>query len=171
MISIKCPHCNVGLKVDEGKIPEGLDSFKCPKCKEEIPVSLVENKKAALSSTGNTVVLQKVIKKNGKLTVISDEDTAEQVFTLQEGIFIVGRKASVSNANICIETNDKSMSRNHLKIEVKKDAHGNLIHTISDNHSKNRTMYNGKYVEDGEVLVLKNNDEIVIGRTALRFNE
>ena len=32
MISIKCPHCQVGLKVDEGKLPLGITSFKCPNC-------------------------------------------------------------------------------------------------------------------------------------------
>ena len=32
MIALKCPHCHVGLKVDEGKIPLGITFFKCPKC-------------------------------------------------------------------------------------------------------------------------------------------
>ena len=41
MIALKCPHCHVGLKVDEGKIPLGITFFKCPKCKGEIPVSLL----------------------------------------------------------------------------------------------------------------------------------
>ncbi|WP_302138704.1 zinc-ribbon domain-containing protein, partial [uncultured Parabacteroides sp.] len=41
MISVKCPHCHVGLKVDEGKIPLDITSFKCPKCKQPIPVSLL----------------------------------------------------------------------------------------------------------------------------------
>ena len=30
MISVKCPHCHVGLKVDEGKIPLDITSFKMP---------------------------------------------------------------------------------------------------------------------------------------------
>ena len=41
MISIKCPHCQVGLKVNEGKLPLGITSFKCPQCKQAIPISLV----------------------------------------------------------------------------------------------------------------------------------
>jgi pSer/pThr/pTyr-binding forkhead associated (FHA) protein len=55
---------------------------------------------------------------------------------------------------------------------VKKNPKGNgYIHYISDNNSKNHTLYNGKRIEDGDVIVLKDNDEIVLGRTLIRFNE
>ena len=42
---------------------------------------------------------------------------------------------------------------------------------LSDNNSKNHTLYNSNYLENGEIVVLNNNDEIIIGRTVLRFNE
>jgi pSer/pThr/pTyr-binding forkhead associated (FHA) protein len=91
---------------------------------------------------------------------------------LQEGTVIVGRKAKVSTATICIQTNDKTMSRSHIRIEVKKNPKGSgYIHYLSDNNSKNQTLYNGKCIEFGEVVVLKDNDEIVLGKTTLRFNE
>lgn len=173
MIPVKCPHCKVGLKVDEQKIPQGITSFKCPKCKQEIPVSILGiHQKDPSEATTHTVFLRPLKKKEGgQLTVSPAEGTPEQRFDLQEGVYIIGRKAASSNADICIETNDKLMSRGHLRIEIKTDVQGGLIHVISDNHSKNRTMYNGKYMEDGEAIVLKNNDEIIIGRTILRFNE
>jgi hypothetical protein len=171
MIPVKCPHCKVGLKVDEQKIPKGITSFKCPKCKYDVPVSILGLNQVKTDFPGNnTVVLYPLKKEEGQLFVVPGEGTLEQKFILREGMYIVGRKAASSNANICIETNDKLMSRAHFRIEVKTDAKGGLIHTISDNHSKNRTMYNGKYLEEGEVIVLKNNDEIIIGRTVLRFN-
>jgi hypothetical protein len=172
MISVKCPHCHVGLKVDEQKIPEGIASFKCPKCKEEIPISVLEGKsKSSPAPGGDTAILQPVRKGGGKLTVTGNADTPAQTFLLQEGLYIVGRKASVSKANICIETGDKLMSRSHIRIEVKRNPQGGLVHSLSDNNSKNRTLYNGKYLDEGEVIVLKNNDEIVVGHTVLRFNE
>ncbi|MDR0844499.1 MAG: FHA domain-containing protein [Tannerella sp.] len=170
MIPVKCPHCKVGLKVDETKIPEGISSFKCPKCKQEISVSLLEKKREQHSET-ETIVLQPLKKECGKLMVLRNADTPEQIFCLLEGISIVGRKASVSEANICIETEDKLMSRSHIRIEVKKNAQGGVIHLLSDNQSKNRTLYNGNYMEKGEIMILKDNDEIVIGHTVLRFNE
>ena len=59
----------------------------------------------------------------------------------------------------------------HIRIEVKKDPKGGYKHFLSDNNSKNHTLYNSNYLENGEVVVLKNNDEIIIGHTVLRFNE
>jgi predicted Zn finger-like uncharacterized protein len=50
MISVKCPHCHVGLKVDEGKLPPDITSFKCPKCKFSIPISMLSEK----DGDGNT---------------------------------------------------------------------------------------------------------------------
>ena len=173
MISIKCPHCKVGLKVDETKIPKGIVSFKCPKCKKEIPISYLDQKIGHGVDVDTLVVSSKAKEKGlGRLTVISDSDTPQQEFQLSEGIIIVGRKAKVSTATICIQTDDKTMSRSHLRIEVKKNPKGNgFSHYISDNNSKNYTLYNGERIEDGEVVVLKDDDEIVLGRTIIRFKE
>ena len=152
MIAVKCPHCHVGLKVAEGKIPLGITSFKCPKCKEPIPLSLFK--------TGI-----------GRLTVLPDADTPEQAFPLHEGKVVIGRKSNASQATMPIITADRTMSREHICIEVKKDSKGGYKHFLTDNNSKNHTLYNNSYLENGEVVVLNDNDEIIIGRTVLRFNE
>jgi hypothetical protein len=108
----------------------------------------------------------------GRLVVTPNGDTPRQEFTLNEGAHIVGRRAKVTTADICIETGDKSMSRNHIRIDVKKNAKGSgFFHSLSDNNSKNHTLYNGKRIEDGDIVVLKDNDEIVLGRTIIRFYE
>ena len=171
MIPVKCPHCHVGLKVDEGKIPLDITSFKCPKCKQLIPVSLLSQKKGDRTSESETVLIQPLRMTTGHLSVIANDDTPEQTFPLQEGSYTIGRKSNASNATIGIVTTDKSMSREHIRIEVKKDAKGGYKHYLSDNNSKNHTLYNSNYLEDGEIVVLKNNDEIIIGHTVLRFNE
>lgn len=49
-----------------------------------------------------------------------------------------------------------------------KEAINIIFLTIN---SKNHTLYNSNYLENGEIVVLNNNDEIIIGRTVLRFNE
>ena len=172
MISIRCPHCKIGLKVDETRIPEGIVSFKCPKCKQEIPISYLDQK-LGNESDAETLVVTAMAKVGGvgRLTALPDPDTTRQEFNLYEGVLVVGRKAKVSAAQICIETNDKTMSRSHVRIEVKKKPSGGFIHYLSDNNSKNHTLYNGKRIESGEIVVLKNNDEIVIGHTIIRFNE
>ena len=68
MISIKCPYCQVGLKVDEGKLPLGLTSFKCPKCRQAIPVSLVLDKKTE-SEEPDTVLVNPLVEKRGRIMV------------------------------------------------------------------------------------------------------
>jgi pSer/pThr/pTyr-binding forkhead associated (FHA) protein len=173
MISIKCPHCKVGLKVDETKIPKGIVSFKCPKCKREIPISYLEQKIGGGSDTETTLVVLPKLKKEGigRLTVLPDVGTPQQEFQLNEGIAVVGRRAKVSTASVCIQTDDKTMSRSHLRIEVKKNPKGGYFHCLSDNNSKNNTLYNGKCIGSGDIVVLKDNDEIVMGRTIVRFNE
>jgi predicted Zn finger-like uncharacterized protein len=171
MIPVKCPHCQIGLKVDEQKIPQGINTFKCPKCKHEIPLSFLDNKRDSHTGGTDTVVVQPSKPKGGKLTVLPSGKTREQVFHLREERYIVGRKAAVSEANIRIETDDKMISRNHFRIDLRKDAQGGIICCLSDNHSKNRTMYNGAFLEEGEEVVLQENDEIKIGRTLLRYNE
>ena len=172
MISVRCPHCKVGLKVDETKIPQDIVSFKCPKCKKEIPISYLDQK---IGQTDDETLVVSPKKKSsglGYLTVLAALNTPQQEYQLSEGIVIVGRKAKVSTATICILTDDKTMSRSHIRIEVKKNPKGNgYFHYLSDNNSKNQTLYNGKCIESGEVVVLKDNDEIVLGRTAIRFNE
>ena len=170
MISVKCPHCKVGLKVDEQKIPKGIDTFKCPKCKHDIPLLYIDNQRDIRKSGTNTVVFQQSKAEDGRLTVIPNENTKEQIYHLREGQYIVGRKTSTSIADIRIETTDKMMSRNHARIEVRKDAKMGLIHCLTDNQSKNRTMYNGAFLDNGEEVVLQDNDEIKIGNTLIRFN-
>ena len=170
MIPVKCPHCKVGLKVDEQKIPKGIDTFKCPKCKHDIPLSFIDNKRDIHQSETSTVVLQPSKAEDGRLTIFPNENAREQIFHLREGHYIVGRKTSTSNADVRIETADKMMSRNHARIEVRKDAKKGLIHCLSDNQSKNRTMYNGAFLDEGEEVVLQDNDEIKIGNTLIRFN-
>ena len=171
MISVKCPHCNVGLKVDEGKIPLDISFFKCPKCKKPIPVSSLPIGKGKEISESETVLLQPLRMTTGRLSIIANVDTPEQTFPLEEGVYIIGRKSKASAATIGIVTTDKSMSREHIRIEVKKDPKGGYKHYLSDNNSKNHTLYNSNYLEDGEIVVLNDNDEIIIGRTILRFNE
>ncbi|MDL2277524.1 FHA domain-containing protein [Parabacteroides sp. OttesenSCG-928-G07] len=171
MISINCPHCHIGLKVDEGKLPSDITSFKCPKCKQPISVSLLSKSPSSSNTDPETSLIQPVPKGIGRIIVCADALTKEQAFNLYEGVIIIGRHSNASKANFQIETSDRAMSREHIRIEIKKDAAGRYKHYLSDNNSKNHTLYNGSCLTDGEIVILKNNDEIVIGQTSLRFVE
>lgn len=169
MISLKCPFCQIKLKVNEEKLPPDISTFKCPKCSRQIPVSLL-NTSSGLPDSSDTVLFTLAKTGVGRIAVLADSNTPEQVFPLHEGIISIGRRSSTTDVTFRIETKDKLMSRNHIIIEVKKDSKGGYKHYLSDNNSKNRTLYNNKYLDDGEVVVLSDNDMIVIGRTSLRFN-
>lgn len=170
MIAVRCPHCNVGLKVDEGKIPLSITSFKCPKCKEPIPLSLLHSNNINQVSEADTVLVTHTQHGIGKITVVADANTKEQILPLNEGKITIGRRSSAAKATISIETSDRTMSREHICITVEKDSKGGFKHYLSDNNSKNHTLYNNNYLENGEVVVLNDKDEIIIGRTLLRFN-
>jgi len=172
MISVRCPHCQVGLKVDESKIPVNIQTFNCPKCKQPIPISYVMNNQPVDDS--ETIILSAPESKNvktGKIHVLPNEFTPEQFIRLSEGINIIGRKSPSKESVTTIETKDKLMSRSHIGIEVKIDAKGKYNHCLYDNKSTNRTLYNRNYIEPGEIVILKNNDEIQIGQTRLIFEE
>jgi len=172
MVSIRCPHCQVGLKVDESKIPANIQTFNCPRCKQPILVSYVINNQ--LEDDSETIILSTPEGKNaktGKLHVLPNEFTSEQFIRLSEGINIIGRKSPSKESVTAIETKDKMMSRSHIVIEVRSAAKDNYIHTLYDNKSTNRTLYNRNYIEPGEIVILKNNDEIQLGQTRLIFEE
>lgn len=173
MIAVKCPHCQVGLKIDEAKIPKGLSSFKCPKCKQPISTQILSKRDQEPSPEAETQLVAPRLSSAGRLRVVADTntDTPEQEYTLYEGVVTLGRKSAVSKADIAIVTADRSMSREHIRIEIKKEPKGGYKHYLSDNNSKNHTLYNGTYLKEGEVVVLGNQDEIVIGHTALLFIE
>jgi len=172
MISIRCPHCQVGLKVDELKIPANIQTFNCPKCKQPIPVNFVINSQPVDDS--ETIILSAPEGKSvkpGKLHVLPNEFTREQFIRLSEGLNIIGRKSPTKESVTAIDTKDKLMSRTHIGIDVRTDAKGKYIHYLFDNKSTNRTLYNRSYIEPGDSVILTNNDEIQIGQTRLIFEE
>lgn len=175
MISIRCPHCHVGLKVDESKLPPDIETFSCPKCKKSILVSFVfkDKKKEIQTDDSETLILspELSVDKIGYLKVAENKYTPAQTILLHEGKNIIGRKSNSSGSSVVITTEDKQMSREHILIEVKKDTKTQYKHYLSDNNSKNRTLYNSSYLESGEIVVLRNNDQIQIGQTLLIFEK
>lgn len=172
MISVVCPHCSVKLKVDETRIPPALRAFKCPKCGGSISVSIVKQATTP-DDVGDTVLIPKVggrTKTVGKLC-IKNSNEGEISFPLKEGVNIIGRNSKTSNATIKILTDDRSMSREHARIEVVPDFKGGYRHFLSDFGSKNHTFHNDNQLNKGDSVILQPGDFIVIGKTALFFEE
>ncbi|MCD8264816.1 MAG: FHA domain-containing protein [Tannerellaceae bacterium] len=110
--------------------------------------------------------------KKGYLTVTESEETPQQTIPLPEGKYTLGHKSStLTETVIGIVTSDRSMSRAHICIETVKDHNGSYKFYLSDNKSKNHTLYNSSYLQEDEVVMLKDGDEIILGRTILHFHE
>ena len=171
MLFIKCPYCKVRLKIDESKIPAHLNAFNCPRCKQPISISLLHQYKI-VSNSEDTIYIQKNDNTTATLTVLPDACTPSQSFQLRTGINIIGRKnGNTSEAKIEIETNDKLMSREHIKIEAVQYGNGEYNYLLSDYSSKNKTRHNSHYLNQGEIIVLRDKDEIEIGNTKICFNK
>ncbi len=171
MLSIKCPYCKVRLKIDESKIPAHLNAFNCPRCKQPISISLLHQYKI-VSNSEDTIYIQKNDNTTATLTILPDACTPSQSFQLRTGINIIGRKnGNISEAKIEVETNDKLMSREHIKIEAVQYGNGEYNYLLSDYGSKNQTRHNSHFLDQGEIIVLRDKDEIEIGNTKIQFNK
>lgn len=41
-MKVECVHCGASGQIDESKIPPGVTSIKCPRCKENFPIPVIE---------------------------------------------------------------------------------------------------------------------------------
>lgn len=156
------PSCLTKLSIDDKALKPGENKFKCPKCHSIITLN-----------NGATIIpgpIPQSESKPGCIVVEENSLTLSQKLQLEAGINIIGRKSTDQKANLVIDTEDKTISRAHFKIEVAK-VHGRLIHYISDNNSTNKTWLNGKALDPIDSLALKHGDIIRVGKTTLRFEE
>lgn len=82
-------------------------------------------------------------------------------FALDKQEYILGRSAECS-----IQIDDKSVSRNHARIQI---AGSEVM--VSDMGSANKTLVNGATLNPGSPFKLKNNDQIKIGNVIMKFLE
>ena len=88
-------------------------------------------------------------------------------YTLHEGANIIGRKDKRTPSDLEIE--DPEMSRRSVRIDVIPESNGNLVYTLTILKSLNPIKINGKAMDEGISLKLRNNDTIVMGKTTLTF--
>lgn len=175
IIKIKCPHCGVVLSVkDEPGLNE--KSTTCPVCEKR---SQIKDFKRVVTqqeekthypgmdaptqyATDQTQIKQNPTKNNtlGKLKVLPNGPS----FQLRPGRCIVGRRHEEgAHADFEIITNCKRMSRQHLVIEVKKEAGTGFVHYISLYGQKaNATFVGENKLEVGDCLVLNDGDTITL---------
>lgn len=90
-------------------------------------------------------------------------------YTLKEGQNIVGRRASTSLATIQLATDDLSMSRQHVIINVTTLSDGTKKAVLSNYKNKNVTSINGFQIDSGDAIRLADGNTITMGRTTVVF--
>lgn len=92
-------------------------------------------------------------------------------FQLKPGRNVIGRKSSNSGAGFQIDTGDKrSMSREHIVIDVKKHPGQGIIHCLSLYKEKvNKTFIGSEQLLPGDVIILQPGDIIKLPDAVLKF--
>lgn len=173
---IKCPNCGVVLTV---KYFSGIESktITCPVCKKA-NVYTNYRKPASASKPLQTDDEEKTVKPEEKTIPAQNpvggigrllQPETGKVYLLKMGLNIIGRKAHTSSADIQLDTDDKTISRNHCAIEVKKLSNGSYIHYLSNSKNKNATYVNGEELKDGDRIILQGGESIKLGNSTISF--
>ena len=187
IIQIKCPFDGAVLSV---KNQPGIETknVTCPICKHKYPFTQFKKVIPANSNDDPDTEYP-----NGDESTSyaygagSDEKTdfGEMNFTLGKvkligtgisyqlkvGRNIIGRKGTKSNANFQIDTAEKrSMSREHIVIEVKKVPGKGFVHYVSLFKEKvNKTYIGNEPILYGDCIVLNHGDIIKLPDASLKF--
>lgn len=172
IIQIKCPWCSAVLSV---RYQEGLDtaSVTCPVCKRKSPYSQFKPYSAPLEeSTCYPTGMGRDVNTSsstpiGRLFIPSLGSS----YYLSEGLNIVGRSASASQATIGLNVgSNKRISREHIIINVANIPGRGLVHTISLYKERvNQTFVNGEILTFGDNIILKHGDIINLPDLDVRF--
>lgn len=183
-IKIKCPHCGKILRLtDNPNINKAV--FTCPVCKEknkvgncqrivDAPIQNIASEETQYSfhsfsaAGGDETQFIGAQSKQPNVGVLVDN--GGKTYKLTFGVSTIGRKATTSIALVQIDTDDRTMSRNHAIIEVKA-AGEQVIHILRNSANKNPSYINGTLIEGCDQFVLNNGDRIKMGMTELTFKK
>ncbi len=191
IIQIKCPFDGAVLSV---KNQPGIETknVTCPICKHKYPFTQFrrvpsnqsnddpeteypggdeqtnyDGEHTSYESVGETEIGKQPNYTLGKVTVIGSGIS----YQLRSGRNVIGRKGQKSEANFQIDTAEKrSMSREHIVIEVKIIPIRGFVHTVFLYKEKvNKTYIGNEPLLYGDCIVLNHGDLIKLPDATLRF--
>lgn len=167
MLNIPCQSCNFNNKVQYDPSVGGKKiMFKCKNkvCKEFITIKLPKGVKA----TNSTIVVEKTkIVRRAQLELEENNEIIR--YNIESGVSVIGRKSESKFPDICLNVADSSISRMHCMIECLEDSGSKLNYILKDYKSKNGVFLNGVLLSKYDEVYLRNNDEIQLGTTSLKF--
>ena len=147
-VHIQCPECGHQTSVDAAKDPnwEKLKLAPCSRCGfQDIGKKWIDCSTTVIPQVEPKTVL-------GHLRSVN----SNAIIQLTEGTTLLGR--------VLLNPEDKSISKDHAKIEVVKIHDGSLQHRFSDTNSKNPTVLNGGKIEKGQIFALHPEDKLLFGK-------
>ena len=158
IIRLKCPKCSSIINIP---VCPDLENkrIKCGVCKSVSPYTEYTTDETRLLNPAAPIGILKIV------------GSSDMVYKLKPGENIIGRKANSSKADIQIPTGDKrTMSREHLVIDVKGDVNKGYAHHVRlYKDGVCRTQVSEEQINYGDCIVLQSGDIIDMGDAALLF--
>ena len=167
-IRIKCPVCGVILETLDN--PANYEkNVTCPNCKTRNRFSSYKRLAHAPSASANDSTIIKPMIKDS-LGTLTDTSTGRK-YSLKKGRNIIGRMTYKTPpvASIPIETSNRRMSRSHLFIDIIEGADGRFHAYASNASNRNATTINGKVLNDGDMVSLRNLDILSLADTNMVY--
>lgn len=167
-VQIKCPVCGVILEADDN--PENYEkNVICPNCRTKNKFSSFKRVLPASFPIEDSSTEIKTVT-NETIGALMDPLTGRK-YPLSEGRNLIGRMThkTPSKASVPIPTDNRSMSRSHLFIDVIKGADGHYHAYASNASNQNETRINGVLLEDDDRLSLKHQDVLSLSGTELIY--
>ena len=183
-----CPQCNNEVRICPSEA--GEQTFTCDSCNTRFIVRVDAEADTFLPSkrpkpARGMLITPVSATEEGTETVISNSQPvaptiresagflqwggmfSRKKFTLREGANIIGRKDKKTPSDL--EIDDPEMSRRSVSIKAIPDGKGAYSYTFTILKSLNPIKVNGKPMDEGVSLKLRNNDTIIMGKTTLTF--
>ena len=180
----KCPKClrDISLKA-ESKESLMTAVFQCPHCGQSTPFATIFGARAqapsparqdlhthiagygAAAGMGQMPFQKTRVAQAGPLAIVV-EDTGRRI-PVGVGSHILGRESSDSSASVKLAP-DPYMSRLHARLDIMRE--GNRVSCrIQPLRSSNAVIVNSSRLEEGETMMLKPNDKVVLGMTTFHL--
>ncbi len=157
-----CPKCHGVLEVTNPK-QEAFLQITCPNpnCGAKLRLRF---------DTGETIIARK----KGAATTPGYLSWQGKHYDLQKGRNTIGRKSSKHEAQLELDTDDKSVSRLHCLLEAITTSKGRVKVIISDLRTPDKVSQKPILLDDEPLakedrLVLEDNDTFQIGGQTIRF--
>ncbi len=167
MKRVPCPKCQEYITFDETKYAAGQSLvFICEHCKKQFSIRIGTTALRARRKDEKWDE-EEYIRDLGCIIVVENVFGYKQVFPLQMGDNLIGRKSTGNQVTISIETSDRSMDRKHCYIQVKREKEGKLMYTLRDFPSITGTFLRHEILGDKDRTLINDGDVITIGATSL----